>query len=94
MKASKYHEMMDNEYNNLDELKEIGKINSYKKYRILCKKSQSDFNGELRDRYTAIKIYPVNIKQENTFLIDLLGEYHINMGKGLSKKMNGMKLGF
>ena len=92
MDPKKYYELVTNDYNNVEELREVGKTNAYNRYQMLIKRSQNEYNGELRDRFTAIKIFDAKPQKENENLIQMLHQYHENSEKNAIDKMKGLKL--
>ena len=75
-----------------DDLKDIGMKNSYKRYTMYIKKSESEYMGEISSRYTANKIIPIDYPKDNIFLLDLLTQYQKMPDKELEKGMEKLRL--
>lgn len=73
-------------------LREIGAKNSYKRYSMYIRRSESEYQGEIRNRYTAQRIFPIVYQKENKFLLDLLSEYRNKPDKGLEKGMQKLSI--
>ncbi|CAI2361922.1 unnamed protein product [Moneuplotes crassus] len=74
--AHEYYKNCNEDLNDRDKLKDLAKENQFKKFRVLIKKSENEYQGEIRDRFTAIKIFPSRVAQENTHLLDILNQYN------------------
>ncbi|CAI2387025.1 unnamed protein product [Moneuplotes crassus] len=79
--AKEYYDKFHTDFDEKDELncsvqlRELGKENLYKRYKMLIKKSETEFQGELRNRYTALKIFKEKVTVENGYYLNLLKEY-------------------
>ena len=91
--AQKYHDLVQSyegtsEASN-EEIKQIGISNSFNQYKVLVKHSQDTYNGELRDRYTAIKVYEESYTRQNKHMIEILEKYKF---QGVKASLANMKL--
>lgn len=97
MTAEKYNSFMTSEFtsrpegpgsvNSIDELKQIGISNSFNQFKVFVKHTEDTYNGEMRDRYTALKIYKLsNLNQDNMSMLSILNAFKLkDVNAGISK---------
>ena len=78
-KAEEYYQSIKNEHTSNEEMNDLfhslGKECTFKRFKILIKRSESEYQGEMKKRYTAIKIFEDPVQRENDFLIKTLNQY-------------------
>lgn len=74
--AEEYYQKITSEYTENKDMKEFAEDNKFQRFKMLIKKYDHEYQGEIRPRYTAIKVFKDSVDKENTHLLKVLQRYH------------------
>lgn len=89
MTAEEYHSILNQDTHTEEERKNLLKVNQFKRYKFIIKHIEDTYQGEMRHRYTAIKVYNDSPKNDNKALLKILHAYQSDDN---IDKLNGLSL--